>query len=67
MPSVFLTSGLHDDYHRPTDEAGRLDADKAARIGQLAFWLVRAVADDAERPAWTPEGLGVVRAMIRGT
>ena len=66
VPSLFLTSGLHPDYHRPSDEVGRLDTDKAARTGQLVFWLVRAVADDAERPAWTPQGLGVVRAMIRG-
>lgn len=53
VPTVFFFAGLHDDYHRPSDEAGSIDADKAARVARLAFYLGLAVADGDARPAWT--------------
>jgi hypothetical protein len=37
IPAVFYFSGVHDDYHRTTDTADKLDYDKMAVISQLAF------------------------------
>ncbi len=48
IPAIFFFAGLHDDYHRPSDEPDTNDDDKAARIARLAFYLARAVADDPE-------------------
>ena len=50
VPIVFLTTGLHEDYHRVSDEASKIDYDKLARVGRLLLDVGRAVADGAERP-----------------
>jgi len=39
VPVLFLTSGLHEDYHRPSDEADTLDYEKTARLVRLVFWI----------------------------
>jgi hypothetical protein len=42
IPAVFLTTGLHPDYHTPEDSADRLDYPKLERIARLAAraaWL----------------------------
>lgn len=65
IPSIFLTSWLHDDYHRPSDEPDTIDGDKAARIGRLVFYLGYAIAAAPEPPAWTDEGLAVVRETLK--
>jgi aminopeptidase YwaD len=43
VPSLFFFSGLHDDYHTPSDDADRIDFDKAERIVKLAYlsgWIL---------------------------
>ena len=55
VPILFFTTGLHADYHRPTDSVEKIDADQEARILRLIFWLGLDVADAAARPAWNPE------------
>ena len=62
IPALFLFSGVHDDYHRPSDHADRIDAEKTARIATFAFRLGLAVARDASPPAWTDSGR---RAVLR--
>jgi Iap family predicted aminopeptidase len=53
VPSIFLSSsGPDEHYHRPTDEAGTIEPEFTARIARLGAWLVRAVAEDPERPRW---------------
>lgn len=64
IPSIFITSWLHDDYHQPSDEPDTIDGDKAARIGRLVFYLGLAIADTEEPPAWTDEGLASVREAL---
>ena len=49
VPALFLFTGLHDDYHRATDDSVRLNADGAADVGRLAEGLLRAI-DAGERP-----------------
>jgi hypothetical protein len=42
IPAVFLTTGMHPDYHTPTDDADRLDYAKLERVTELAgraAWL----------------------------
>ncbi len=65
IPAIFFFSGVHEDYHRPSDEVEKIDADKAARIARLAYYLTREVANAAQAPQWTEEGLREVRALTR--
>jgi Zn-dependent M28 family amino/carboxypeptidase len=64
IPAVFFFAGPHEDYHEPSDEVERIDADKAARVARLAFLTAHAVATDPQRPQWTEAGLAEVRAMV---
>jgi len=52
VPVLFFFNGTHADYHRPSDEVDRIDAEKAARIGKLMFYLGLEVADRDSRPEW---------------
>lgn len=37
IPIVFFFTGIHEDYHRPTDTVDKIMFDKTAMIGRLAF------------------------------
>jgi Peptidase family M28 len=37
IPVIFFFNGVHADYHRPTDTMDKIDFDKMAKIGKLAF------------------------------
>jgi len=50
IPVVFLTTGLHGDYHQVTDEPQYIDYPHMARIGKLVFDLADRVADMDHRP-----------------
>ncbi len=52
IPWLHFFTGLHADYHKPSDEAWRIDADKAARVTRLAFHTTLMVANAATRPTW---------------
>jgi hypothetical protein len=54
VPVLFLTSGLHEDYHKATDEADRLDYDKTARLTRLIFWIGWEFAEAEEPPGFYP-------------
>jgi hypothetical protein len=55
IPILFFFNGTHEDYHRPSDEPDRIDAEKAARIARLLYWLGLELANTPERPKWNPE------------
>lgn len=55
IPVLFFFNGPHEDYHQVTDEVERIDAEKAARITQLMFYLGLEVANAPERPKWDPQ------------
>jgi Peptidase family M28 len=55
VPVLFFFNGTHEDYHGRDDEPDRIDAEKAARIAQLVFYLGVDVGNAAERPKWNPE------------
>ena len=45
IPAVFLTTGLHPDYHTPEDDTDRIDFPKLERITELAARLAWMAAD----------------------
>jgi hypothetical protein len=53
IPVVFFFSGIHEDYHRPTDDVEKADFDKAARVARAAYRLGWQVAQDPEAPKKT--------------
>ena len=54
VPILFFFNGTHEDYHRPSDEVERIDAEKTARIGRLLFYLGAEVANRDARPPMGP-------------
>lgn len=56
VPAIFFTTGLHADYHRPSDTADKIDTDKLARISRLLFHFGKQVANAPGRPQWTDKG-----------
>jgi Zn-dependent M28 family amino/carboxypeptidase len=63
VPAIFFTTGLHDDYHRPSDEPETIDYDKLTRVARLLFRFAHELATTATRPQWTPEGLAEVNSI----
>jgi hypothetical protein len=66
VPALFFFTGLHEDYHRPSDLPARVDPEKAARVGRLAFLVAHWVANDPVAPQWTPDGKVQVERILRG-
>ena len=50
IPVLNFFTGAHDDYHRPTDTADKLNLEGLERIAQFARHLVSDLAAAAERP-----------------
>ena len=48
--TIGFTTGIHDRYHLPSDEASALDPKKMERIARTVFASAWALADAAERP-----------------
>ena len=65
VPAIFFFSGVHADYHRPSDEVEKIDTDKAARIARFVLYTAFEVANAPERPRWHPAGLQEVRGLTR--
>jgi hypothetical protein len=54
IPALGFTTGLHPDYHLPSDDADRIDYRKLERVSRLAFRVAWRLADAAEPPALVP-------------
>jgi hypothetical protein len=50
IPIVFFTTGLHEDYHKVTDEVQKIDFEKMARIGSLVLELGTTLGNRGTRP-----------------
>ena len=50
IPVVFFCDGEHEDYHKVTDHADKLDYGKMERIARLAYWTGFHTADAPTRP-----------------
>jgi hypothetical protein len=51
IPVAFYFSGLHQDYHRPSDEVAAIDFDKLQAVARTVLATAWALADAPERPA----------------
>jgi aminopeptidase YwaD len=61
-PVVFFFTGPHGDYHRPSDTWDKIDADGLRTVTTMAYRVVRALADQDDRPAFVRVGGGAPRA-----
>jgi hypothetical protein len=50
IPIVFYTTGLHEDYHKVSDEVSKIDFDKLSRVSELIMRSALAVANRSDRP-----------------
>ena len=50
IPVAFLTTGLHEDYHRASDTVEKVDYEKLARVTRLVADFAAEVAAGPERP-----------------
>lgn len=48
IPVLHFFTGQHEDYHRPSDDAHKLNYEGMERIGQLIFALAEELDDDGE-------------------
>jgi Zn-dependent M28 family amino/carboxypeptidase len=53
VPALHFFTGFHDDYHRPSDDWNRIDADGTARVATLALELAARIAARPERPEFS--------------
>jgi hypothetical protein len=62
IPVLFFFSGLHTDYHKPSDTYDKINAEGAIKVASLAYGMMDRVANDSERPAYVevqrPQGPG---------
>jgi membrane-associated protease RseP (regulator of RpoE activity) len=52
IPVLFFFTGLHADYHRPTDTADKIDAEGEARVLEFTARCARGIADMPVRAAF---------------
>lgn len=57
IPILHLDTGKHDDYHRPTDDADKLNYDGIARMSELVYRLVEEFANEDAVPGFRREAL----------
>lgn len=50
VPSVFLFNGVHEDYHKKTDEVSKIEFDALRKRTQLAFVIAWELANRENRP-----------------
>ena len=52
IPSLHFFSGQHSDYHKPSDDSEKINADGGARIAALVHRVARRIADTNARPVF---------------
>jgi hypothetical protein len=50
VPAINFFTGFHGDYHRPTDDWDKIDAEGTKRVATLALELAAHIAERATRP-----------------
>jgi hypothetical protein len=50
IPSIFYFSGVHDDYHQPTDTIEKINFDKMEKIAQLIYLTACKLTNSTNRP-----------------
>lgn len=52
VPGLFFFTGIHSDYHQPSDTAERIRYDELARITSVAWQILRDYADGKQKPSF---------------
>lgn len=65
IPTVMLHTGLHDQYHRPSDDIELVNNDGIRDVAGLTLALAVTVANGAERPTFRPEARAESNATRR--
>ena len=55
VPVLFFFNGTHADYHQPGDSPDKIDAEKAARVVKLIYYVGQDIGNTIERPTWNPD------------
>ena len=66
VPALFFHTGLHQDYHRVTDEASKINYVGLARVARAAARTVLAIADADEAPTYTATAMQPTRPRPGG-
>ena len=72
VPVLFFFTGTHDDYHKPSDTAEKINYEDEARVLAFVAGLVRAVDGGAQRPTYAvttgqPQGRSMGFRVYLGT
>ena len=67
VPSLAFFTGSHEDYHKPSDTADRINYEGLDRVATMATAVVRSIVDASEAPQFTkvvqPESRGTVAGL----
>jgi aminopeptidase YwaD len=55
IPSLFFFSGLHSDYHKPSDTWDKIDAPDAATVLRMVAEVTDVLREEAGRPEYTKQ------------
>lgn len=53
VPVLFFFTGTHDDYHKPSDTADKINYEGEARVVAFVESIIRSIAANAKRPTYT--------------
>jgi hypothetical protein len=53
IPVLFFFSGLHSDYHRPSDDTDKINAAGATKILNMVYWIATELNRRETRPQFT--------------
>jgi aminopeptidase YwaD len=53
IPVLFFFSGLHSDYHKPSDTSDKINADGARKVVSLVYLTMDRIANNNEKPQYT--------------
>jgi hypothetical protein len=65
VPTIMLHTGLHDEYHRPSDDVHTVNFAGIEPVTGLTLGLMLAIADEPQPPAFRPECRGETNAGRR--
>ena len=51
IPSIFFFSGVHEDYHKKTDDVEKINFDKMVKIAKLIYHNIWSIATRPDRLA----------------
>ena len=57
IPSIHFDTGKHEDYHRPSDDADKLNYEGIQRLSEMVFRLAFTAANDPSLPKFRREAL----------